>query len=275
MSYGPAPTAVDAWDVLAVRGPLTAAAIGLPGAAATDGAYLISDAPRLVGPEQSRTDIVFIPHYRNLLGQPWERACEEAGLTFVSPESSVDEMLDRLARASLVVTEAMHGAIVADALRIPWVPVTISPLVDEFKWRDWLSSVELDYAPIPVPPPDQREVRRYERVKATLRRLGIDGHRHLAYSDPTPQDLTDWLRRRYGPAVLAEIHRAEVGTLGDRVVAKALSGRSSSSSFAETVHALQRAARADPVLSTDAVHAARLDQLRSAVGTMTTSILAG
>lgn len=273
VSYGPAPTSVTRWNVLAVRGPLSAATIGLPESAATDGAYLLADAPNLIGEPQHRTDVVFIPHHRTLTDQPWARVCEAAGLTYVSPESSVADMLSQLARARLVITEAMHGAIVADALRIPWIPVAVSPRIDEFKWRDWLASVDMDYAPVILPSPDQRTARRYRRLQARMRSLGIDGHGHLA-GVSEPADLNSWLRRRYGSRLIEELHRAEIGNLFDRAVDKTLA-HVPSSTFDQTVHALKRAAASQSNLSHDRVFAARLDQLRSAVDTMATSISAG
>jgi succinoglycan biosynthesis protein ExoV len=41
----------------------------------------------------------------------------------------------------------MHGAIVADALRVPWVPIVTSPRILKLKWQDWCSSVNLPYQP--------------------------------------------------------------------------------------------------------------------------------
>src|SRR5207237_10228278 len=78
-----------------------------------------------------------------LRDRPWAQAAAEAGLTFVSPEWPVAQVFGYFARAQLVVTEAMHGAIIADALRIPWVPVKISPELDEFKWRSEEHTSEL------------------------------------------------------------------------------------------------------------------------------------
>jgi succinoglycan biosynthesis protein ExoV len=45
----------------------------------------------------------------------------------------------------------MHAAIVADTFRIPWVPVVTNARINEFKWRDWTSSLDLEYAPERIP----------------------------------------------------------------------------------------------------------------------------
>ena len=41
----------------------------------------------------------------------------------------------------------MHGAIVADALRIPWIPLKVMPDLLEFKWQDWCMSINVPYKP--------------------------------------------------------------------------------------------------------------------------------
>ena len=55
-----------------------------------------------------------------------------------------------MSRCEVLICEAMHGAIVADALRIPWMPVSCYEDISAFKWRDWLSTVELPYAPTQI-----------------------------------------------------------------------------------------------------------------------------
>jgi succinoglycan biosynthesis protein ExoV len=46
----------------------------------------------------------------------------------------------------------MHGAIAADALRIPWIPIITSPRMLTFKWQDWCSSLGLKYKPYYILP---------------------------------------------------------------------------------------------------------------------------
>jgi len=72
-------------------------------------------------------------------------------LTFIDPQQQVDDVLDAIGSTSLLITEALHGAIVADALRVPWVPVSASPAVLDVKWQDWCQSVGLTYKPEKLP----------------------------------------------------------------------------------------------------------------------------
>ena len=51
-----------------------------------------------------------------------------------------------------IVAEAMHGAIVADALRVPWVPVQLSDRILNLKWWDWCRSLNMEYKPLRFPP---------------------------------------------------------------------------------------------------------------------------
>ena len=195
-------------------------------------------------------------------------------MTFVSPELSVEALFDHYARAELVVTEAMHGAIIADALRIPWIPITISPQIDEFKWRDWLGSVELDYNPISVPPPDHRDVAAFERVSRELRRHDLDGHRRLASTDLSPNQVTDWLERRYSPSVLTALNSADAGSRAARLASSTMQWRRPQA-IRDTVGALQRAASSSPSLSRRNIMSVRMDQLRNAVDKLTAAISAG
>ncbi|RZM32563.1 MAG: hypothetical protein EOP67_27045, partial [Sphingomonas sp.] len=136
-AYGRLPDDSARWTYCAVRGPLTASVVGHPSAAVTDSAALLANLPDLV-PRSARADeILFMPHHRTLVNSNWQAAAERAGMTFVDPQWTPDRILACYGRAKLVVTEAMHGAIVADTLRIPWIPVMISPEVSIFKWRDW------------------------------------------------------------------------------------------------------------------------------------------
>ena len=272
-SYGGAPQPADNLHVVAVRGPLTASVMRRPEVAATDGAYLVVDAPRVLGARRPRTETLFIPHHRTLRDRPWADVAFEAGMSFVSPQWSVDQVFERFAEAQLVVTEAMHGAIIADALRIPWIPVAISPDLDEFKWRDWLGSVELPFDPAPVPAADPRDKQRNARMRRELERRGLARLDNLG-DRRSPDELSDWLEERYAPEAVAAIGNTEFATLPQRArSAVALLGRTRA--LADTVSALRSAAARRPLLSSDAIHEQRLEQLRSAVAEASDLILAG
>jgi succinoglycan biosynthesis protein ExoV len=57
-----------------------------------------------------------------------------------------------IAETEVIITEAMHGAIIADAFRIPWIPVRTHQEILDFKWKDWTSSVCVEYKPKSIVP---------------------------------------------------------------------------------------------------------------------------
>lgn len=272
-SYDRPPARIADWTVLAVRGPLTASLIGRPETAITDGAILLADVPELVGQPRAREDILFMPHHRSIRRAPWHEVAEEAGVRFVSPQQPVREILDAYAGARLVVTEAMHGAIVADTLRIPWVPLTISPTVDEFKWRDWCLSLGLPYEPAAVPAGDARDDRRYRRMQRVLQEREVAGHENLLGATST-EDLLRYFDRRFDPSTKSELLRADRGSRAARG-GSALVAAVDRSSHGAAVEALRAATRRRPFLSTDGAFTSRLQQMREAVGAAVQILLAG
>ena len=146
-----APRLDTSWDVRFVRGPLTAMALGLgPSAAVTDGAAALA-CLRL--PLVNRTpEVGFMPHYRTLAIVDWEKVCEKSAIRFIDPTRPVAEVLGAIGAVDRLITEAMHGAIVADLFRVPWLRVRChgmhyeGPDVSEFKWSDWGSSLSVDVA---------------------------------------------------------------------------------------------------------------------------------
>jgi len=150
VGYYGSPCRDDTWSVYCVRGPLSARVLGLPAeAAVTDPAALI----RRVCPRRSSSGAsgrAFMPHWKSDPDE-WRGACEETGLALIDPRWPPDRVLDALQQTDLLITEAMHGAIVADALRIPWIPVRTREAINSFKWEDWCRSVALTYQPHHLP----------------------------------------------------------------------------------------------------------------------------
>jgi succinoglycan biosynthesis protein ExoV len=156
IGYQPRPVSFGAkdWHVVCVRGPLTARVLGLPPTAAvTDGAILLALLPEgQCIPETERQGIVFMPHHEALNVGHWQTICDRAGIEFIDPRGDNKMIIDRLRHARLVLADAMHAAIVADTVRVPWIPLVTSPAINSFKWQDWCQAMELHYSPIRLPP---------------------------------------------------------------------------------------------------------------------------
>jgi succinoglycan biosynthesis protein ExoV len=75
-----------------------------------------------------------------------------AGFDFLDPLANSEETVQRIRGSRLVIADAMHAAIVADALRVPWIPVALSPQSNTFKWLDWTLSLGLPYDPALIAP---------------------------------------------------------------------------------------------------------------------------
>ncbi len=151
--YGTPPETGNAaeWDVRAVRGPLTAQKLGLsPDMGVTDPAAMITDMPEFQNLPKIHKK-TFIPHWESAEFGMWRSVCEPVGLTYLDPRGEAKSVIRQIAQSELIVAESMHGAILADAFRVPWVAVSTSRSINNFKWNDWASSVGTTYEPRYVP----------------------------------------------------------------------------------------------------------------------------
>ncbi|KKX30776.1 polysaccharide pyruvyl transferase family protein [Rhizobium sp. LC145] len=151
--YGAQPDVSDTteWDVRCVRGPLTASKLGLPPERAiTDPAVMISDMPEFQNLPKLHQK-TFVPHWESAEFGMWEAVCEPAGLTYLDPRGEAKSVIRHIAQSELVIAESMHGAILADAFRVPWIAVSTSRAINSFKWTDWASTVGATYRPRHVP----------------------------------------------------------------------------------------------------------------------------
>lgn len=146
------PSRTDSLRIRFVRGPISASVIGHGTAAITDPAILVG--PLVDGTAASGGRAIgFMPHYHSLKAIDWERLCGDAGFVFIDPRESVERTIAALRGCERIVTEAMHGAIVADALRIPWHRVSVLAWrtegfdVASLKWLDWGLSAGVDVTP--------------------------------------------------------------------------------------------------------------------------------
>lgn len=139
------------WDFDFVRGPLSAQKLGLPNDKfITDPAILVS---LLVNKNVQKSPgmISYMPHHASAKYADWRSICKEVGFTYLDPADDIHQTIHSMLRSELVIAEAMHAAIVADALRVPWIPVVAYDHILEFKWLDWCQTLDLDYSPIKLP----------------------------------------------------------------------------------------------------------------------------
>ncbi|MBT9097140.1 polysaccharide pyruvyl transferase family protein [Methylovulum psychrotolerans] len=147
--YG-SPVLIDSqYAISFVRGPLTAKALKIDASyAVTDPAILLRN---YIEPAHKIHRVSFMPHIDSVAASDfWQTICQKLDIHYISPRGQdVEAISSAIAASDLLITEAMHGAIVADTLRVPWVPVC-SRHINNFKWTDWCLSLGLEYKPIRI-----------------------------------------------------------------------------------------------------------------------------
>ncbi len=157
--YGALPNVDHRWKFYCVRGPRTARALGIdPRRAITDPAILVRTFGLPARPK--RYKISFMPHHVSARRSLWKICCKLAGIHYIDPRNGVEKVLEEIQSSEVLATGAMHGAVVADALRVPWIPVKLYEHILDFKWHDWCESLNLPYDPVTF--------HRLERVEASL-----------------------------------------------------------------------------------------------------------
>jgi hypothetical protein len=130
------------WIIHWVRGPRSAAVLGLPANFGLgDPAVLLPGALGLsvAGGQQ----IGFMPHFESAARGAWQRATEQAGMQLIDPRDDPAAILQAIGRCKVLLSEALHGVIVADALRVPWVAIRPLVRIHRAKWGDWADTMEL------------------------------------------------------------------------------------------------------------------------------------
>ena len=147
-----------------VRGPVSTRILGLPDALAiTDGAILT---PLLDGFPKSASGtggMVVIPHFETIPFPGWDEVAAQAGYDLIDPRADPESVIRRIADASLVLTESLHGAILADVYGVPWLAFTTSGNFGIPKWIDWTRSLGRDFRLTMLPPPEAGPVLKYGR----------------------------------------------------------------------------------------------------------------
>ncbi|NVD42962.1 polysaccharide pyruvyl transferase family protein [Ensifer sp. HO-A22] len=151
--YGTLPDMRDKaeWDVRCVRGPLTAEKVGIaPERGIIDPAVMVAEMPEFRNlPKIHKRS--FVPHWESAIAGMWPTTCGTVGLHYIDPRGEAGAVIREIAQSELIVAESMHGAILADAFRVPWVAVSTSDSINSFKWNDWAQTVGVTYRPRHVP----------------------------------------------------------------------------------------------------------------------------
>ena len=120
--YAPLPVLDARWVIHWVRGPRTARQLGL------DTAYGLGDPAMLLpqagwGRVGGGDTVAFMPHFESAERGAWVEAAAAAGIELIDPRGDPAAIIAAIGRCRVLLSEAMHGAIVADALRVPWIAV--------------------------------------------------------------------------------------------------------------------------------------------------------
>lgn len=186
--YGNRPEIDERWHFCCVRGPLTAQALGLDASlAVTDAAALLAtiELPSVV----KDGGTAFIPHHQSALNADWAMICRQLGLRYIDPSADVETVMHEIRRSTSIITESMHGAILADTFRVPWKAVSCYEHILDFKWQDWCASLGMNYRPDYLPGiwDADRNVSRVVRLKNSVKRsLGSLGVVNSNWSPVSP-----------------------------------------------------------------------------------------
>lgn len=225
-----------------VRGPISRKILGLDeDSAITDGAILAPLTPGFPKRAADPEGVVVIPHWQTLDFPGWPEVARMTGYEVLDPRASTKAVLGRIARARMVLTESLHGAIFADLYGIPWLAFATSRNFGVAKWIDWSRSLGRPFTVTMIAAPDPSVV-------------AVHGRRPEPLDRPQVFDLDDALGElevRLAPPVRStpRMRQQIKAALARSTVAGRLLGYTPE----RTGAALTRLARAEPTLTPTAV----------------------
>jgi hypothetical protein len=157
------------WDFRWVRGPKTASEFGLNKELALGDPAILW--PELVPGHDVDGPVGLIPHYATWDSFDWSSVAHGAGIVAINPRQSPQEVIAQLKQCSRILAESLHGAICADAIGIPWAPCVLAHRFNEFKWRDWLATINRPFAPLMMDRPLVKTITRTKSLANRLARL--------------------------------------------------------------------------------------------------------
>lgn len=148
----PVDTSSDLSRVLAVRGPLTRSSMGLSELPVGDPGLLV----RALYPSRpQRRGVVLLPHFSNFdrkANLALIQHAQSLGWRVVPPMRPVDQVVESIGRAELVLTSSLHGVIVSQALRVPSILISFEESLEPtFKYADHYASLNQSARHVPLP----------------------------------------------------------------------------------------------------------------------------
>lgn len=144
--YAPPPDMAGI-DVRFLRGPKSASVFRWKYPWLTDPAILVKHIMPC-SPLNKSIKYGFMPHWTTIQQDPgMTDRLAEVGITVIDPLGPVWTTLHAIQSCEHLISEALHGAVVADTLRVPWVPAYLTPN-HFFKWFDWTQSMDVLFNPI-------------------------------------------------------------------------------------------------------------------------------
>jgi succinoglycan biosynthesis protein ExoV len=208
--YTSMPEIDDSYTIYCLRGPLSAKALQVSeDLAVTDGAILVR---RLFDSQNfpKKYGFSYMPHY-NFAGEGWASVCQEMGFGYIDPSWPVEDVLAAIAQTEVLLSEAMHGAILADAFRVPWIAIATHSSIVQFKWQDWCCSVGVEYHPV-------RMTRLHQPRGSTGGWGGADRPSRYPFLQPVRQ-LRNWMGQKKSASEFLKIVQTVSPTLSsdDRI----------------------------------------------------------
>lgn len=157
------------WDFRWVRGPKTAAEFGLSQDRALGDSAILW--PELTTGHAVQGPVGLIPHYATWDSFDWAGVAKNAGMVAINPRQSPTAVIAQMRSCARILTESLHGAICADAMEIPWAACVLAHRFNEFKWRDWLATIDRPYAPLMMDRPLVRNITPTKSLANRLARL--------------------------------------------------------------------------------------------------------
>ncbi|TNJ43181.1 polysaccharide pyruvyl transferase family protein [Tamlana fucoidanivorans] len=142
----------DSWHIFFLRGPYSSLKLkGNLDHYIADAAYFLTLLPQYKSyiNTPKKYKISFIPYFMSVDKVDWQKICDDLSWNLILPTdlNNVEEFITEIAASEQIISEAMHGAMIADIVRVPWVRFRFyshlheGTMVSEWKWNDWLLSI--------------------------------------------------------------------------------------------------------------------------------------